>query len=76
MPLKKEVGLLAVIRVCGSTLATSGAKVEPQNILLDLIRATFRHKSDKKKPNSCEKKAKRCNVNVFSTFLSLVCTCA
>ena len=52
MPLKKEVGLLAVIRVCGSTLATSGAKVEPQNILLDLIRATFRHKSDKKKQNS------------------------
>ena len=40
-------------------LATSGAKVEPQNILLDLIRATFRHKSDKKKPNSCEKKSKK-----------------
>ena len=49
-PLEEEVGLLAAIRVRGgSTLAIAGAKVEPQNILLDLIRATFLHKSDKKK---------------------------
>ena len=49
-PLEEEVGLLAAIRVRGgSALAIAGAKVEPQNILLDLIRATFLHKSDKKK---------------------------
>ena len=49
-PLEEEVGLLAAIRVHGgSALAIAGAKVEPQNILLDLIRATFLHKSDKKK---------------------------
>ena len=49
-PFEEEVGLLAAIRVRGgSALAIAGAKVEPQNILLDLIRATFLHKSDKKK---------------------------
>ena len=50
-PFEEEVGLLAAIRVRGgSALAiAAGSKVKPQNILLDLIRATFLHKSDKKK---------------------------